>query len=154
MGDTYSQVYIQIVFAVKFRENQISEQIRDEVEKYICGIFSNKGQKIIALYANPDHIHIFFSYKNFRISIPDLMKIVKVESTNFINDKRFCKTKFAWQEGYGAFSYSKSQVKEVTHYVLNQKEHHQKKTFREEYLEFLNKFEIEYKDEYLFEFFD
>ena len=79
------------------------------------------------------------------------MKIVKVESSNFINDKRFSKTKFGWQDGYGAFSYSKSQVKNVTHYILNQKEHHQKKTFRQEYLEFLEKFEIEYKDEYLFE---
>lgn len=154
MANTYSQIYLQIVFATKFRESQISESVRDEVEKYICGIFNNKGQKVLAIYANPDHIHIFFSYKNLKITIPDLMKIVKTESTNFINENRLCLGKFAWQQGYGVFSYSKSQVNEVTNYVLNQKEHHKKKTFRQEYLEFLQKFEIEYKDEYIYEFFD
>jgi putative transposase len=153
MANTYSQIYIQLVFATKFRENLISEKIRDEVEKYICGIFSNKGQKVIAIYANPDHIHIFFSYKDLKISIPDLVKTVKVETTNFINDNKLCRGRFLWQEGYGSFSYSKSQVKDVTNYILNQKIHHQKKSFKEEYTELLTKFEIDYKDEYLFDFF-
>ncbi|HAY3550075.1 IS200/IS605 family transposase [Elizabethkingia meningoseptica] len=154
MANTYSQIYIQLVFATKFRESLISELIKDQVEKYICGIFNNKGQKVLAIYANPDHIHIFFSYKDLRISILDLVKIVKVETTNFINGNKLCRKRFLWQEGYGAFSYSKSQVKNVTDYVLNQKVHHQKKSFREEYIDLLNKFEVEYNNEYLFDFFD
>ncbi|MDV2446438.1 transposase [Elizabethkingia anophelis] len=154
MANTYSQIYIQLVFATKFRENLISESIRDEVEKYICGIFNNKGQKVIAIYANPDHIHILFSYKDLKISIPDLVKTVKIESTNFINENKLCRGKFLWQEGYGAFSYSKSQIKNVSDYILNQKIHHQKKSFKEEYTELLTQFEIDYKDEYLFDFFE
>ncbi|HFK5583975.1 TPA: IS200/IS605 family transposase [Elizabethkingia anophelis] len=152
MANTYSQMYIQLVFATKFRENLISESIRDEVEKYICRIFNNKGQKVIAIYANPDHIHILFSYKDLKISIPDLVKTVKIESTNFINENKLCRGKFLWQEGYGAFSYSKSQIKNVSDYILNQKIHHQKKSFKEEYTELLTQFEIDYKDEYLFDF--
>ncbi|AQX02616.1 IS200/IS605 family transposase [Elizabethkingia anophelis] len=152
MANTYSQMYIQLVFATKFRENLISESIRDEVEKYICGIFNNKGQKVIAIYANPDHIHILFSYKDLKISIPDLVKTVKIESINFINENKLCRGKFLWQEGYGAFSYSKSQIKNVSDYILNQKIHHQKKSFKEEYTELLTQFEIDYKDEYLFDF--
>ncbi|MCL1033639.1 IS200/IS605 family transposase [Elizabethkingia anophelis] len=152
MANTYSQMYIQLVFATKFRENLISESIRDEVEKYICGIFNNKGQKVIAIYANPDHIHILFSYKDLKISIPDLVKTVKIESTNFINENKLCRGKFLWQEGYGAFSYSKSQIKNISDYILNQKIHHQKKSFKEEYTELLTQFEIDYKDEYLFDF--
>ncbi|WP_415779125.1 IS200/IS605 family transposase, partial [Elizabethkingia occulta] len=154
MANTYSQIYIQLVFATKFRENLLSESIKDEVEKYICGIFNNKGQKVISIYANPDHIHILFSYKDLKISIPNLVKTVKVETTNFINENRLCQGKFLWQEGYGAFSYSKSQIKNVSDYILNQKIHHQKKSFKEEYTELLTKFEIDYKDEYLFDFFD
>ena len=154
MANTYSQIYIQVIFAVKFRENKISEEIKDELEKYICGIFNNKKQKVLAIYANPDHIHIFFCYRNLNISIPDLMKVVKVESTNFINENKFLRSRFSWQEGYGAFSYSKSQKENVIKYVLNQKEHHQKQNFRNEYTSFLKKFEIEFKNEYLFEFFE
>lgn len=154
MANTYSQIYIQLIFATKFRDNRIAEQNRDEIEKYICGIFNNKQQKVIAIYANPDHVHIFFSYKNLKLSIPDLVKIVKTETTNFINENQLSSVRFAWQEGYGAFSYSKSQKEKVTNYVLNQKEHHQKRTFKEEYMEFLKKYEIEFKDEYLFEFYD
>ena len=154
MANTYSQIYIQLIFATKFRDNRIAEQNRDEIKKYICGIFNNKQQKVIAIYANPDHVHIFFSYKNLKLSIPDLVKIVKTETTNFINENQLSSVRFAWQEGYGAFSYSKSQKEKVTNYVLNQKEHHQKRTFKEEYMEFLKKYEIEFKDEYLFEFYD
>ena len=154
MPNTYSQIYIQLVFATKGREITIHPNFREEIEKYICGIFNNKNQKVIAIYANPDHIHIFFSYKNLVISIPELVKIVKVESTKFINDKEFCQRKFSWQEGYGAFSYSKSQAEVVKKYVLNQEEHHKKKSFRREYLQILEKFEIEFRPEYLFEFYD
>lgn len=143
-----------MVFATKGRENKIRSEFRDEIEKYITGIFTNKEQKIIAIYLNPDHIHVFFSYKNLRISIPDLVKVVKTEATNFINEKKMVQGKFSWQEGYGAFSYAKSQKDAVTKYMLNQEEHHKKRSFREEYLDLLDKFEIEFKDEYLFEFND
>ena len=154
MPNTYTQIYIQLVFATKGRENKIRSEFRDEIEKYITGIFTNKEQKIIAIYLNPDHVHIFFSYKNLKIGIPDLVKVVKTEATNFINEKNMVQGKFSWQEGYGAFSYAKSQKDAVTKYILNQEEHHKKRSFREEYLDLLNKFEIEFKDEYLFEFYD
>ncbi|SFT83215.1 REP element-mobilizing transposase RayT [Chryseobacterium formosense] len=154
MPNTYTQIYIQLVFATKGRESKITNLIRDEIEKYICGIFNNKGQKVLAIYANPDHIHIFFSYKNLQITISDLVKIVKIESTNFINEKKLTLNHFAWQQGYGAFSYGKSQKEKVVHYILNQETHHKKKSFKQEYIEFLNAFEIEFKDEYLFEFYD
>ena len=154
MPNTYTQIYIQVVFATKGRDIKIKSEVREEIEKYICGIFNNKKQKVLAIYANPDHIHIFFSYKNLTISIPELVKIVKVESNKFINEKRFCMGKFSWQEGYGAFSYSKSQVENVKNYVLNQEEHHKKKSFRTEYVQLLEKFEIEFKTEYLFEFYE
>lgn len=104
MPNTYTQLYIQLVFATKGRETKIKAPVREEIEKYICGIFNNKKQKVLAIYANPDHIHIFFSYKNLQITIPDLVKTIKVESTNFINEENLCVGKFQWQEGYGAFS--------------------------------------------------
>ena len=154
MPNTYSQIYIQLVFATKGRETKIHPNFRDEIEKYICGIFNHKNQSVLAIYANPDHIHIFFCYRNIQISIPDLVKLVKVESTNFINEKKYLTHHFSWQEGYGAFSYSKSQKENVIKYVLNQKEHHRKHSFKYEYLDFLRKFEIEFKNEYLFEFFE
>ena len=154
MPNTYSQIYIQVIFATKGRENKIRSEFREEIEKYITGIFTNKGQKIIAIYLNPDHIHIFFSYKNLMIGIPELMKVVKIESTNFINDKKMVQGRFCWQLGYGAFSYAKSQKDAVTKYILNQEEHHRKRGFREEYLDLLKKFEVDFKEEYLFEFYD
>lgn len=154
MPNTYTQIYIQLVFATKGREDKIRPEFRDEIEKYITGIFTNKEQKIIAIYLNPDHIHIFFSYKNLKIGIPDLVNVVKTEATNFINEKNMVQGKFSWQEGYGAFSYAKSQKDAVTKYILNQEEHHKKRNFKDEYLDLLNKFEIDFKDEYLFEFYD
>lgn len=154
MPNTYTQIYLQAVFATKGREIKIMPDIREELEKYICGIFANKKQKVLAIYANPDHLHVFFSYKNLQITIPDLIKMVKIESTNFINEKKFCSGKFSWQEGYGAFSYAKSQKDKVVNYILNQEKHHVKKNFKEEYLEMLEAFEIEFKDEYLFEFYN
>jgi putative transposase len=154
MSNTYTQIYIQLIFATKGRDNKIVSTVRDEIEKYICGIFNHKGQKVLAIYANPDHIHIFFSYKNLQITIPDLVKTVKTESTNFINEKKLCLNHFAWQQGYGAFSYAKSQKGQVVNYILNQELHHKKKTFKEEYIEFLNAFEIEFQEHYLFEFYD
>ena len=153
MANTYSQIIVQFVFAVKSRDNLISSKNREELEKYISGIIENKGQKMLAIYAMPDHIHILVGMKP-NISISDLVRDIKSNSSRFINESKWLKGKFSWQEGFGAFSYSKSHLDNVVKYILNQEEHHKKKKFKDEYLEFLDKFEIEYKDEYLFDWID
>jgi REP element-mobilizing transposase RayT len=150
MAGTFSQLYIQTVFAVKGRENLIDKKWRDELYKYISGIITGKGQKSIIVNGVADHIHCFIGLKP-SMSISDLMRDVKNNSSKFINEKGFIKGKFSWQEGYGAFSYSHSQIEQVYNYILNQEMHHQKKTFKEEYLEFLRKYEIDYKTDYLFD---
>lgn len=150
MAGTFSQLYIQIVFAVKGRENLIAKHWRDELHKYISGIITNKGQKSIIVNGVADHIHIFVGLKP-AMAISDLVRDIKNNSSNFINDKKFVPGKFSWQEGYGAFSYSHSHIEQVYNYILKQEEHHRKKTFKEEYMEFLQKFEIEYDEKYLFE---
>lgn len=150
MPNTYSQLYVQIVFAVKYRQNLISKNNREELHKYITGIVQNREQKMLAIFCMPDHIHIFVNIKP-AISISDLVRDIKANSTNFINDNNWVKGKFSWQEGFGAFSYSKSHIDNVVKYILNQEEHHKAKTFKSEYLDFLNKFEIEYNEKYLFE---
>jgi putative transposase len=149
MANTYSQIYIQIVFAVKGRQNLISSQDREQLQQYITGIVRNRGQKMFAIFAMPDHVHLLVSISP-DISISDLVRDIKSSSSNFINKNKWVQGKFSWQEGYGAFSYSKSQVGRVTHYIFNQQEHHKKRTFKEEYVELLNKFEIEYDEKYLF----
>lgn len=154
MPNSYSQIYLQFVFAVKGRNNLIHESFREELQKYISGIINHKGHKLISIYANPDHMHIFISLKNLNIAISQLVKEIKVSSTNFINEKKFTDIPFYWQEGYGCFSYSKSQKDTVVNYINNQKEHHKKKTFRDEYLEFLTKFDIAFDEKYVFEFYD
>jgi REP element-mobilizing transposase RayT len=150
MAGTFSQVYIQVVFAVKGRENLISNEWREELHKYISGIITAKGQKAIIVNGVSDHIHCFIGLKP-SIAISDLVRDIKNNSTNFINDRKFIKGKFRWQEGFGSFSYSQSQIKDVYNYILNQEEHHRKKTFKDEYIEFLNDYEIDYKPEYLFD---
>ncbi|MEO6167444.1 MAG: IS200/IS605 family transposase [Chitinophagales bacterium] len=150
MANTYSQIYIQIVFAVQGRLNLIKDEFRIELEKYICGIVKNKGQKPISIFCMPDHSHLLVGLQP-SMSVSDLMRDVKSNSSGFIRDKKWIKGKFNWQEGYGAFSYSRSQLDQVVKYILNQPQHHRKKTFREEYLGFLKKFEIEYDERYLFE---
>jgi putative transposase len=152
MPNTYSQIYIQVVFAVKGREGLIKEGFRNEVEKYISGIIEQQKQKLYAIYCMPDHTHIFMSLKP-DIAIADLVRDIKANSSSFIKMKGFSKA-FAWQNGYGAFSYSKSQAQNVVDYVLSQPEHHKAKSFKEEYIKFLKRFEIEYDDKYLFEFYD
>lgn len=152
MPNTYSQLYIQIVFAVKGRQCFIKESFRDELQKYISGIIKEKKQKLFAIYCMPDHTHIFVSIKP-DIAISDLVRDVKANSSSFIKEKYFVKN-FSWQTGFGAFSYSKSQASNVVDYILRQPEHHKKKTFKQEYIEFLQKFEIEYDEKYLFEFYD
>lgn len=150
MPNTYSQIYIQTIFAVKGRENLIRKDFKDEVCKYITGIVTNKGQKLLAINGMADHVHIFLSL-NPDICLSDLMRDIKANSSGFINDKKFVQGKFRWQEGFGAFSYSKSQSKSVIQYILNQEKHHEHKTFREEYIEFLKKFEVDYDERYLFD---
>ncbi len=150
MANTYTQIYIQIVFAVRGRQNLISVEHREELHKFITGIVSNRGQKLFAIFAMPDHVHILVSMSP-KISISDLVRDIKAGSSKFINDSKWIKGKFNWQEGYGAFSYSKSAVDNVVKYILNQEAHHKKKTFKDEYLDFLEKFEIEYDTKYLFD---
>ena len=150
MANTYSQIYIQIVFAVKGRQNLIAKENREELHKFITGIVTNREQKLLAIFAMPDHVHILVGLKP-SISISDLVRDIKAGSSKFINDSKWIKGKFNWQEGFGAFSYSKSNLDNVVKYILNQEERHQKKTFKNEYLDFLEKFEIEYDSNYLFD---
>ncbi|MFA5514228.1 MAG: IS200/IS605 family transposase [Sphaerochaetaceae bacterium] len=150
MAGTYTQIYIQIVFAVRGRENLITKAWRDELHKYISGIITNKGQKSIIVNGVADHIHVFVGLKP-AMAISDLVRDIKNNSSNFINERKFMKGKFSWQEGYGAFSYAHSQIEQVYNYILNQEEHHYKKTFKEEYLDFLQEFQIEYNEKYLFD---
>jgi putative transposase len=150
MPGTFSQIYIQVVFAVKGRENVISKVWKDDLNKYIAGIIKGKEQKSIIVNGMPDHIHIFIGLKP-SMSISDLVRDIKNNSSKWINDNKLIKGKFSWQEGYGAFSYSHSQIENVYNYILNQEEHHKIKTFKEEYVEFLKKFEIEHNEKYLFE---
>ena len=152
MPNTYSQLYIQIVFAVKGRKSLITETIREELQKYISGIIANHQQKLLAIYCMPDHTHIFLSMRP-NMAVSDLVRTIKSNSSSFLKDKNLVK-EFSWQEGFGAFSYSKSQAKNVINYVFNQAEHHRVKTFKEEYLEFLKKFEIDFDEKYLFEFYE
>ena len=151
MPNTYSQLYIQIVFAVQGRKSLIKKSIREELQKYISGIVSNHKQKLLAIYCMPDHTHIFLSMKP-NMAISDLVRTIKSNSSSYLKDRNLVND-FSWQEGFGAFSYAKSQAKNVIDYVLNQAEHHKKRTFKEEYVEFLNKFEIDYDEKYLFEFY-
>jgi REP element-mobilizing transposase RayT len=149
MAGTFSQIYIQVVFAVKGRQSLILPQWEEELFKYISGIVKNKEQKLLAINGMPDHIHIFIGMKP-SCCLSDLVREIKKSSNEFVNEKKFCKSKFSWQEGYGAFSYSHSSLDNVITYIQNQKEHHKKQLFKDEYKEFLDKFQIEHKDEYLF----
>jgi putative transposase len=153
MAGTFSQIYIQIVFAVKGRENLISNTWKSELHKYMAGIIKGKGQKPIIINGMPDHIHAFIGLRP-AMPVADVVRDIKNNSSNFINDHKFVKGKFAWQEGYGAFSYSHSHIGKVYDYILNQEEHHKKKTFKAEYFDLLKKFEIEYDEKYLFEWYD
>ncbi|MDG4951265.1 IS200/IS605 family transposase [Weeksellaceae bacterium KMM 9724] len=146
---TFSQIYIQVVFAVKGRNSLIKSDWEEELFKYITGIIQNKGQKMLAINGMPDHIHFLIGMKP-SCCLSDLVREIKKSSNLFINDNGFSKYKFEWQEGYGAFSYSHSALDNVIKYINNQKEHHRTKTFKEEYKDFLVKFKVEYKDEYLF----
>ena len=150
MPGTFSQIYIQIVFAVKGRHSQIGEQWEEELYKYITGIVTNKGQKLLTINGMPDHIHILIGMKP-SCCLSDLVREIKKASNEFVNKNGFSRSRFEWQEGYGAFSYSHSALDNVIHYIQNQKEHHKKRSFKDEYKEFLIQYKIEHKDAYLFD---
>ena len=147
---TYSQIYIQIVFAVKHREALITIEWEEELYKYITGIVTNKQQKLLAINRMPNHIHILIGMKP-TCCLADLVREIKKSSNTFINEKKFTKHIFNWQEGYAAFSYSHSALDNVIAYINNQKAHHKTKTFKEKYISFLKEFKIEYDEKYLFE---
>jgi REP element-mobilizing transposase RayT len=153
MAGTYSQIHIHCVFAVKGRESVLDHKWRDEVFRYMAGIIANKGQKPIIVNGVEDHVHLFIGL-NPSMALSDLIREVKNNTTNFINSKGWIHGKFAWQEGYGAFSHSRSQVEDVYQYILNQEEHHRKRPFKEEYLDMLKKFEVEFEEQYLFDWLD
>ena len=153
MANTYTQLYLQFVFAVRGRENLIKESFREELEKIMCGVINRHECKTYAIYCNPDHTHIFVGMHP-NISPSKLIGEVKSASSKWINDKLiFCKI-FNWQKGFGAFTYSKSHIDRVVKYVLNQPIHHRKKTFKDEYLLILEKFGVDYDPKYVFEWYE
>jgi len=153
MPGTYSQIYIQYVFAVKGRANLLHDDWREDLFKYMSGIITAKGQKSIIVNGYRDHVHVFVGLKpSMRIS--DLIRDIKNNSSNYINSQDWINGKFSWQEGYGVFSYSHSHIDNVYQYILNQKTHHSKETFKEEYLDSLKKFDIDFEEKYLFDWID
>lgn len=150
MANTYTQLYIHFVFAVQNRHSIIHESSRERIEKYICGIATKQKHKPLAVYCMPDHTHILIGLNPVQ-SLSDLMREIKSSSSAFISDEKLTTGRFNWQEGYGAFSHSRSQLNQVIGYIRNQPEHHHKKSFKEEYLELLSKFAVEYDERYLFE---
>lgn len=148
MADTFTQIYVHIVFAVKGKENLISSSHKDELYRYITGIVTNKEQKLIAINGMPNHIHVLVGLKP-TVALSDLVRDIKANSSRFINENHWVRGTFEWQRGFGAFSCGHSQLDAVVQYIRNQEEHHRIKTFREEYIEFLNRYAIGYKPEYL-----
>jgi REP element-mobilizing transposase RayT len=150
MANSYSQLYVQMVFAVKNRQSLIIPEIRDRVEKYICGIVNNIHCRPIAIYCNPDHTHLLASIKPV-ICVADAVRDIKSFSSRFINEKKLVDGHFEWQTGYGAFSYGQSQIEAVKKYIARQPEHHKGNSFQSEYTALLNAFQIDFANEYLFE---
>jgi len=153
MANTYSQIYIQTVFAVQNRQSLIKPEWEEEIFKYITGIVQNQGQKMLSINGTQNHIHFLIGMKP-SCCLSELVREIKKCSGNLINEKKLSPFHFNWQEGFGSFSYGHSQLSDVINYICNQKEHHRKVSFKIEYLKFLNDFEIEFKDEYLFTWID
>jgi putative transposase len=149
MANTYSQIYIHVVFAVEGRQNLIEPEHNDELQKYMTGVVRERDQKLIAINNMPDHVHMLVGLKP-SMAVSDLMGDVKAASSGFIKRERWVRGRFSWQEGFGAFSYSRSQLNTVIRYIENQQKHHARKTFRQEYVELLEKFEVKYDPRYLF----
>jgi len=153
MGNTYVQAYFHLVFAVKCRQALIQKSWKNKMEQYITGIVQKNNHKLIAIGTMPDHIHIFIGY-NLNQTIPNLVENIKTSSNHWINKEYHSNFKFYWQKGYGAFTHPHSHINIVYDYIINQEAHHNKRTFKEEYIELLKKYRIPYKNEYLFTFFD
>jgi len=153
MANTYTQCYFHLVFAVKNRNALIKKEWKNEMEKYITGIVQNHHHKMLAIGSMPDHIHFLIGY-NVNHLVPDLVEEVKTSTNSWIKEKKLSKFKFEWQKGYGAFTHSHSQIDFVVKYILSQEEHHKKQSFRKEYLEMLEKNEVLFDHEYLFDYFE
>ncbi|HEY2973745.1 MAG TPA: IS200/IS605 family transposase [Pyrinomonadaceae bacterium] len=151
MANTFSQIYIQTVFAVSNRQSLIKPEFKADVYKYVSGIVRNQGQKLITINGVADHVHLLIGLRP-AMALADLVQEIKADSTNFINKKRWVRGRFSWQEGYGAFSYGHSQLDTIIRYIQNQEKHHSRRTFRDEYLTLLRKFDIAFKEKYVFEF--
>lgn len=149
MANTYTQIHIHAVFAVQHRDCVISKIWKDELFRFITGIIQNHDHKLLVINGMPDHVHVFFGMRPTQ-SLCDLMQDIKGDSSRWINERGFVNGRFSWQEGYGAFSYSKSGVDNVINYIKNQEKHHQKQSFLEEYTDFLRKFGVEFDERYIF----
>ena len=151
MANTFSQIYIQIVFAVKNRQSLITENFKEELYPYTTGIVRNQGQKLRAINGMPDHLHILIGLKP-AMALAELVRDIKSDSAMFINKRKLVHGRFNWQEGYGAFSYGHSQLNTVIRYIQNQEKHHEKHSFRNEYMSLLRKFDIAFEEKYVFKF--
>lgn len=149
MANTYTQIYIQVVFAVEGRQSLVRREWKEELQRYMTGIVTAQGQKLLAIHCMPDHTHVLIGLKP-NLALSDLVGDIKTGSTNFINRQRWVAGRFHWQEGFGAFSYSHSHLTTVIRYIQNQEQHHARKTFRDEYLALLDKFEVPHEDRYIF----
>ena len=151
MANTFSQIYIQTVFAVSGRLSLITSDFNEELYKYITGIVRKKDQKLISINGMPDHLHILIGLRP-AMALAELVRDIKADSSDWVNRRRLARGKFGWQEGYGAFSYGHSQLNTIIRYIQNQERHHRRRSFKNEYLTLLHKFEIEFKEEFVFEF--
>ena len=151
IANTFSQIYIQTVFAVDGRRCLIRPEFKEEIYKYITGIVRNNGQKLISINGMSDHVHILIGLKP-AMALADLVRDIKADSSNFINKKKWVRGRFSWQEGYGAFSYGHSQLDTIIRYIQNQEQHHRRRSFKDEYLTWLKKFEIPFEEKYVFQF--
>ena len=149
MANTYTQIHIQFVFAVKHRDGLIHASFKDELYQYISGIVKHNNHKLLCINGMPDHVHILIGLRPSQ-SISDLLQDIKGSSSKWINEKKFLSVKFEWQEGYGAFSYAKSEIDSVIKYINNQEAHHKTKSFLEEYIELLKDFDVEFDERYIF----
>lgn len=151
MANTYTQIYIQVVFAVSGRQSLLSTDKKEELHKYVTGIITNQGQKLITINSMPDHVHILLGMKS-DIALSALVREIKASSSKFINERGWLKGKFSWQEGFGAFSYGHSQLETVIRYIQSQEQHHRRRSFKDEYLALLEKFSIDFEQKYVFDF--
>lgn len=149
MANTDTQIYVQVVFAVNGRQSLINSSFKEDLFKYIGGTMRNAGQKLIAINGMPDHVHILLGLKP-TVAVSDFVKDIKVASSRLINDKKWVRGRFSWQEGFGAFSYSQSHLSKVARYIENQERHHARRSFRDEYSSMLKNFQIEHNERYLF----